>query len=168
MLPVVGEFWYRLLDLVESDVRHSKRFRRGSVERAVGECFGLDRFRWYQPLIAGQLHDVAIPHPLSGLHSVAPTLHLKGVLARTLLDRVSTVQQAMFARKFGAQLGFARRPTPDILDRQILAHSGHQCDVEGFVEFAETVWSRPIPFENLTPAQVLGLRSKHEDFFAAL
>jgi hypothetical protein len=167
LVKQVDDFWTAVLDSVESDAKSGK-FRRGSIERAVAAQFGLKRFCSYEALNSGSLEKQSIPHPLREMYPTRDTLKLRTLLARTLLDRVSTVQQAMFARKFNAEFGFPRRPTPDVYDRKLLAMSGHQTDVERFIPFAESIWSDEIPFENLTAEQVITLRGKHSEFFDAM
>lgn len=165
----LGSFMEALTDRLRT-YTSSADLRRGHFERAMGESLtGITgRLTSYEDL-AQQVHRPGTSiNPHVAASSADRWLDPASFYASILLDRVSTIQEAMFAKKFKASLGMCVNWSSYVLNTNELTPELTPLPVEEFMDELQEIAIPRANLAGLSVTQIVKLRRKHAAYFDLL
>jgi len=128
-------FWGELQERMSELVLDGNYIRRGSVEKIVGSLLGYERLEGYQVLKEHSKSLEVMPNPFySRKLRNQEYFNLKATLGLHLLDRVTTIQEALFSLKFNCSPNMCPGYSQELIDVGLLKISGisHQAKFKFF------------------------------------
>ncbi len=143
------------------------KLRRGDLEREVAGAFNLDRLNSYAQLYRlDQTPAFRVQNPFATEWPSAP-LHLatRQELATALLDRVTTIQEAMFSRKCHCSIGLPYNLSEDLYYTGLANDNGLASTAASFDYERILLCDSPIDFSALSVSTITRLRDAHREYF---
>jgi len=168
-LDRLTRFYDGILGCVQQIRSNNSNIRRGAMEQLVAQSFGILRLTGYEDLeqIECDPTELALnrfaSETVGAPTAVAPRL----MLAQSLLNITTTVQEALFSQRFNCSPSMPRGFVDSVYYGGLAQRAGLESDVESFAYEQVLLWESPIAFETLSVDNIVHLRKSHPDYFAA-